>query len=125
MKPSRPDLIPADPGALILSEGSDKETSLYQAESVSAQLYRLNWLIHAKVVEAKLCELRRAVSRELQDLLPRLKEQSSAEEYSDFVRSIAGAIHGINTALIDKAIAAHPELEGRIEAELTEFGEIR
>ena len=31
----------------------------------------------------------------------------------------------INTALIDRALAAHPELEDRIEAELAEFGRIR
>ena len=38
---------------------------------------------------------------------------------------IAGAIHGVNTALIDRALAAHPELEDRIEAEPTEFGRIK
>jgi hypothetical protein len=30
-------------------------------DTVSAQLYRLNWLLHARVVEAKLRELERAV----------------------------------------------------------------
>jgi hypothetical protein len=65
------------------------------------------------------------VARELQGLLPRLKEQCSADEYAGYAQGIAGAIHGINAGLIDKAIAAHPELETRIEAELAEFGRIQ
>jgi hypothetical protein len=66
-----------------------------------------------------------SVGRELRDLLPRLKEQCSAEEYKGHARAIAGAIHGVNTALIDRALAAQPELKDRIEAELAEFGRIR
>jgi hypothetical protein len=65
------------------------------------------------------------VGRELEELLPRLKEQCSTEEYKDHARVIAGAIHGVNTALIDRALAAHPELRDRIEAELAEFGRIQ
>jgi hypothetical protein len=65
------------------------------------------------------------VTGELQELLPRLKEQCSAEEYKGHARAIAGAIHGVNTALIDRALAEHPELEDRIEAELAEFGRIK
>jgi hypothetical protein len=65
------------------------------------------------------------VAGELQELLPRLKEQCSAEEYKGHARAIAGAIHGVNTALIDRALAAHPELKDRIEVELAEFGRIR
>lgn len=63
-------------------------------------------------------------SRELQELLPQLREECSAEEYKDCARAIARAIHGINAALIDKALASHPELSGRIEAELAEVGRI-
>ena len=66
-----------------------------------------------------------SVGRELRDLLLRLKKQCSAEEYKGRARAIAGAIHGVNTALIDRALAAQPELEDRIEAELAEFGRIR
>jgi hypothetical protein len=65
------------------------------------------------------------VAGELQELLPRPKEQCSAEEYKDHARAIAGAIHGVNTAIIDRALAAHPELKDRIEAELAEFGRIQ
>jgi hypothetical protein len=53
------------------------------------------------------------------------KGQCSAEEYEGHARAIAGAIDGVNTALIDRALAAQPELEDRIEAELAEFGRIR
>ena len=65
------------------------------------------------------------VARELQGLLPRLKDQRHAEEYEGHARAIAGAIHGVNIALIDRALAAHPELRDRIEAELAEFGRIQ
>ena len=65
------------------------------------------------------------VAGELQALLPQLKEQCSAEEYKGHARAIAGAIHGVNTALIDRTLAAHPELLDRIEAELAEFGRIK
>lgn len=64
------------------------------------------------------------VGRELRDLLPRLKEQCSPEEYKDHARAIAGALHGVSTALIDRALAAHPELSARIEVELAESGRI-
>jgi hypothetical protein len=63
-----------------------------------------------------------SVGRELRDLLLRLKEQCSAEEYKGHARAIAGAIDGVNTALIDRALATQPELEDRIGAELAEFG---
>lgn len=65
-----------------------------------------------------------SVGRELRDLLLRLKEQCSAEEYKGHARAIAGAIDGVNTALIDRALAAQPDLKDRIEAELAEFGRI-
>ena len=65
------------------------------------------------------------VAGELAELLPRLREQCSAEEYKGHARAIAGAIHGVNTALIDRALAAYPELRDRIEAELAEFGRIQ
>lgn len=63
-------------------------------------------------------------SRELQGLLPQLRDQCAAEEYKDCAQDIARAIHGINTALIDKALAFHPELADRIESELAEVGRI-
>ena len=63
------------------------------------------------------------VNRELQDLLPFLKEHCDADD-QDYVQGIARSIHAINTALIDKAIASHPELANRIEADLAKFGRV-
>jgi hypothetical protein len=63
-------------------------------------------------------------ARELQDLLSLLKEQCSPEEYRDYVAGIAQAIDAINDALMNKAIASHPQLTNRIEADLAEFGRI-
>jgi hypothetical protein len=64
------------------------------------------------------------VNRELQDLLPILKEHCGAEEYQDYVQGIARSIHAINTALNDKSVASHPELDDRIEADLAKFGRV-
>ena len=64
------------------------------------------------------------IGRQLQDLLPRLKEQCGPEEYKGHARAIAEALHGVNTALIDRALAVHPELSTRIETELAESGHI-
>ena len=64
------------------------------------------------------------VSRELQALLPILKEQLSAEEYQDYAQGIARSIHAITTALIGKSIASHPELADRMEADLAKFGRV-
>ena len=58
------------------------------------------------------------------DLLSLLKEQCSPEEYRDYVAGIARAIDAINDALMNKAIASHPQLTNRIEADLAEFGRI-
>jgi hypothetical protein len=64
------------------------------------------------------------VNRELQDLLPILKEHCSPEEYGDIAQGIARSIHPINTALIDKAVASHPKLTDQIEADLAKFGRV-
>jgi hypothetical protein len=64
------------------------------------------------------------IGRQLKDLLLPLKEQCGPEEYRDHARAIAGALHGVSTALVDRALAAHPELSKRIEAELAESGRI-
>jgi hypothetical protein len=64
------------------------------------------------------------LNREVHDFLPILKEHCSPEEYEDIAQGIARSIHAINTALIDKAIASHPELADRIEADLAKFGRV-
>jgi 1,6-anhydro-N-acetylmuramate kinase len=64
------------------------------------------------------------VGRELLNLLSQLKERCGPEEYKEHAQAIAGAMHGVSTALIDRALATHPELSARIEAELAESGRI-
>jgi hypothetical protein len=62
---------------------------------------------------------------ELQDLLGLLKEQCSPEEYQGYATRIARAIDAINDALLNPAVASHPELAARIEADLERFGRVR
>jgi hypothetical protein len=54
------------------------------AENVSAQLHRLNWLLRARVVEAKLRELKRAVKAGFDPNQPRVPAGSgrTSEEWS-------------------------------------------
>jgi hypothetical protein len=63
-------------------------------------------------------------SGELQDLLVLLKEQCSPEEYQDYAAGIARAIDSINDALLNAALASHPEFAARIEADLEKFGRV-
>ena len=65
------------------------------------------------------------VARELQGVLGLLKENCSAEDYQSYAGRIPQAIDSVNGALFNSALAAHPELAERIEAELEEFGRIR
>jgi hypothetical protein len=63
--------------------------------------------------------------RRLQELLGLLKEQCGAEDYQSYAARIAKAIDSINDALLNTALAAHPELAARIEADLKKFGHVR
>lgn len=60
--------------------------------------------------------------RELEGALGVLKAACEPDEYRDFAKGIAGAIDGIHVALVNKAIAAYPELEAEIEADLQKYG---
>jgi hypothetical protein len=64
-------------------------------------------------------------ARELQGVLGLLKENCSAEDYRSYTGRISQAIDSVNDALLNTALAAHPELVDRIEAELEEFGRVR
>ena len=55
---------------------------------------------------------------ELQELLGLLKENCSAEGYRNYAGRIAQAVDAVNDALLNTAIAAHPELAAPIEADL-------
>jgi hypothetical protein len=62
---------------------------------------------------------------ELQSFLGVLKQQCSPEEYKDYSRGIAAAIDAIGVALINKALAAHPELNAEVEASIARRGQYR
>jgi len=62
---------------------------------------------------------------ELQDLLIVLKERCSPVEYKDYSRGIATVIDAIGVALINKALAAHPELSSEVDAKVTKQGRYR
>jgi hypothetical protein len=64
-------------------------------------------------------------SSELQDFLGALKQRCSPEEYKDYSRGIAAAIDAIGLALINKALAAHPELNAEVEASIARRGQYR
>jgi hypothetical protein len=64
-------------------------------------------------------------SSELQNLLETLKARCSAEEYKDYSRGIATAMDAIGVALINKALAAHPELNAEVDAIVRTHGRYR
>ena len=64
-------------------------------------------------------------SSELQQLLPTLKTVCPDAEYRDLALGIAEAIDKIGTTLIDKAIAAHPQLKDEIDASIAKDGRYR
>jgi hypothetical protein len=63
-------------------------------------------------------------ARELQGVLGLLKENCSAEDYRRYAARITHAIDSVNDALLNTALAAHPELAARIEADLEKFGRV-
>jgi hypothetical protein len=64
-------------------------------------------------------------SAELQELLLLSKERLVSDEQKEFALGIADAIYRIAEATMNKALAAHPELEAEIEAELAAYGQYR
>jgi hypothetical protein len=64
-------------------------------------------------------------SSELQEFLGVLKQRCGPEEYKDYSRGIATAIDAIGVALINKALAAHPELNAEVEATIARHGQYR
>lgn len=60
--------------------------------------------------------------RELEGALAALKQGCPPEEYRDLACGIAAAIDGINVALIDRGVAADPDLEAEIEEAIGRYG---
>ena len=61
----------------------------------------------------------------LQELLSRLKEQCTNEEYRTLAHGIAEAIDKTNTSLISPALQAHPSLDSEIESSIKSTGSYR
>jgi hypothetical protein len=62
------------------------------------------------------------IARELQSLLPFLKERCEATEYQQYAVDIAKAVDAVSVALLNKAIKDHPELEDEIESRIAVYG---
>jgi hypothetical protein len=60
--------------------------------------------------------------RELEALLGAVKRGTAPEEYATFARAVATAIHEIQEATLNKAIAEHPSLESEIEGNIAKYG---
>lgn len=73
-------------------------------ESLPGEEY-LNKQLAEKIVAAGL-----ASSAALQDLLPALRQDLSADDYKAYARSVARIIDLIGVSLLSPAIAAYPEL---------------
>lgn len=63
-------------------------------------------------------------SSDLQLLLRALQESCPPDEYRDHARPIAASIATLNTNLVERALAAHPELAQRIESDITNYGRL-
>ena len=61
-------------------------------------------------------------SRELEYLIPLLKEACPPEEYDVLVRAIAGAIAENSLGVVNRILAAHPGLEAEVDADVARYG---
>jgi hypothetical protein len=59
---------------------------------------------------------------ELQNALSLLKEQCAADEYKEYAKAIASAVYAVNTELLDRVVASHPQLRSEIDRDMTKFG---
>jgi hypothetical protein len=59
-------------------------------------------------------------SAQLQELLPRLTEKCSPEEYETYLKAIARAVAEISLEVMDRVFQEHPGLEAEIEARVEE-----
>ena len=62
------------------------------------------------------------MSRDLQEVMAMFSQHLPEDEYRAFAADIAGAIHAINTALLDRAIASQPELKAEIDTSIDRYG---
>jgi hypothetical protein len=62
--------------------------------------------------------------RELETLIAPLKVRCTPDDYHFFLRQIAMAIDGIQTALVDEAVKRFPELEAEMESNVKRTGRV-
>ncbi len=62
------------------------------------------------------------IARELQSLLPFLKERCDTNEYRQYAVDIAKAVDAVSVALLNKAIKDYPELKDEIESRIATYG---
>lgn len=60
--------------------------------------------------------------RELEDLIPLLKEHCGAAEYETYVKAIASVSGHVHWNIVNPAFAGHPELEK--EEQIERYGKI-
>lgn len=61
-------------------------------------------------------------SQELENLLSLLKGHCSADEYTKYAKAIASAIASIHLEVMNRVIAAYPQLESEIEVSIAKHG---
>lgn len=61
-------------------------------------------------------------ARELEGLIPLLKEHASAEEYATYGKGIAMVLAAMSTELSSKVLAGHAELSQEIDADMAKYG---
>lgn len=59
--------------------------------------------------------------RELEELIPLLKENCEADEYQVYVKAIATAIASIHLEIGNRVTASHPGLEQEIESTIDKY----
>jgi hypothetical protein len=59
-------------------------------------------------------------SAQLQELLPRLKEKCSPQEYDTYLKAIATAIAEISLEVMDRVFHEHPALEAEVDDRVEE-----
>jgi hypothetical protein len=57
-------------------------------------------------------------ARELQKLLPLLKQRCEPDEYQTYAKAIAAVLAEISLEVVNKVLAAYPALEAEVEASL-------
>lgn len=63
-------------------------------------------------------------SADLQALLKFLKERCAVDEYKPFAIAIATVVDNLNVQLVDRALAARPELASKIQSDLAKHGHL-